>query len=60
MAGTRAYDYRNQMVEFADTLNGQVHTYAYDCFGRLIRKVVDSTGTPAETRYVSCGGRVVE
>jgi YD repeat-containing protein len=51
------YDYRNRMVEYLDhasTPPGQRHTYAYDVFGRRIRKVVDADGIghgPTETRF---------
>lgn len=38
------YDYRNQMVEYLDVgKNNQLNTYAYDCFGRRIKRIVDST-----------------
>jgi RHS repeat-associated protein len=51
------YDYRNQIVEVNDISTGQIHTYAYDAFGRRIEKVVDSDGAPQTTRYFyACWG----
>jgi RHS repeat-associated protein len=38
------YDYRNRLVEYFDRSNGQRHTYAYDAFGRRIKKIVDVDG----------------
>jgi YD repeat-containing protein len=59
-AGTFVYDYQNRMVQFTDSLTSRQHSYAYDCFGRLIKKVVDTGGTPIETRYFYDGWQVVE
>ncbi len=53
-----AYDYRNQMVEYVAA--GETHTYAYDALGRRIRRVLDSTGIPVQTRYFYDGWQVVE
>ena len=55
-----AYDYRNQMVEYADAASGQRHTYAYDVHGRRIARVVDADGLPGVTRYYYDDRRVVE
>ncbi len=50
------YDAFNRMVEYQE-ISGEVHLYKYDCFGRRIAKVVDSTGLmPEETRFFY-GGR---
>ncbi|MEE9296936.1 MAG: RHS repeat-associated core domain-containing protein [Phycisphaerae bacterium] len=57
------YDYRNQMVQYFDTVTGQRHTYAYDALGRRIARVVDAGGVaggPTETRYFYNGWQVVE
>jgi len=54
------YDYRNRMVEVSDAGTGQIHTYSYDCFGRRIQKVVDSTGTPQTTIYLYDRWQVIE
>ncbi|MCK4659818.1 MAG: DUF4347 domain-containing protein [Phycisphaerae bacterium] len=51
---TITYDYRNQMVEYHDLTTGQRHTYAYNCFGRRIAKIVDADGIadgPTQTRF---------
>lgn len=57
------YDYRNQMVEYADTLTGERHTYAYDALGRRITRILDADGTaggPTETRYFYDEWQVIE
>lgn len=58
---TIVYDYRDQMVEFIDSLAGLTHTYSYDALGRRISRVVDSpAGGPQVTRYLYDGWQVVE
>ncbi len=49
-----SYDYHNRLVEYFARSNGQRHQYAYDAFGRRIRKIVDADGVqdgPTETRF---------
>ena len=53
------YDYRNQLIEA--NVGGQTHLYAYDCLGRRVRTVVDSTGaSPVTTDFIYEGWRVLE
>jgi YD repeat-containing protein len=59
-AGTFAYDYKDRLVEFTETVSGKRHTYTYDALGRLIKKVVDADGTPLETRYFYKGWQAIE
>ncbi|MBN1344549.1 MAG: RHS repeat protein, partial [Phycisphaerae bacterium] len=59
-AGAFAYDYRNRMIRFTEALTGRVHTYAYDCFGRLIKKYAQTAGGEVETRYYYKGKQIVE
>ncbi|MFO0974206.1 MAG: RHS repeat-associated core domain-containing protein [Phycisphaerae bacterium] len=55
-----AYDYRNHMVEFADTVAGRRHVYAYDALGRRIARTTDVDTAPSETRYFYDGQQVIE
>ncbi len=54
------YDYRNQLVEYADLATGERHTYRYDALGRRIERTTDADGTPLVTRYFYEGSRVCE
>lgn len=52
------YDYRNQMVEYDDQGTPQLNKYAYDCFGRRIRRTIDATGSASnfsDFRYIYGG-----
>lgn len=49
------YDYRNQMVQYADPVAGQTHEYKYDCFRRRIAKIVNVGPSQVETRYINGG-----
>ena len=49
------YDYRNQMVQYADPVAGQMHQYKYDCFRRRIAKIVNVGPSQVETRYINGG-----
>src|SRR5262249_44793770 len=51
-----AYDYRNQLVSFADNTLFQTGAYRYDCLGRRIERA-NNTGT---VRYYYDGSRVIE
>jgi len=60
-AGTFAYDYKNRMVRFTETVSGKRHDYVYDCLGRLIKTVVDvAAPTEGQTLYYYKGHQIVE
>jgi YD repeat-containing protein len=54
------YDYRNQMVEYADPATGMTTTYAYDALGRRIGKIVDSGASVETTHFFYDHWRLVE
>ena len=56
---TYTYDYRNQLVAYADTASGSTARYAYDIVGRRIERVV-VTGTTSTVRYFYTDGQVCE
>lgn len=49
-ARTVGYDYRNRMVQHADSDAGTTATYRYDALGRRIERTVDA-GSSETTRY---------
>ncbi len=60
-AGTFAYDYKNRMVRFVESVSGKRHDYVYDCQGRLIKTVVDvAAPTEGQTLYYYKGHQIVE
>ncbi len=50
------YDFRNRLVTFEDDGSGNVAAYAYDAFGRRVRRIVNGI----TTRYLYDGWREIE
>lgn len=53
------WEFTNQRVEHTNLETGEVATYAYDPFGRRIRKVVDPDGDRLLVEYDGTGSRQV-
>ncbi len=59
-SGSFVYDYRDRLVQAQDFSTGAIVTYAYDVFGRPVRRTTDLFGVQETTRFAYDEWREIE